>query len=309
MKFVKLIIILLLFGLISNVSKSVENKIELKIDNQIITSFDIKKEKRYLVSLNPNIKKLSDDQLYIMSKNSLVREKIKKIEVLKNFNSIDVNQEIIDQFIQDMIYKVNLSSKKQFLDYIKTKKLSLDYLEEKIKMEIMWNRLIYFRYSDKVKIDTDEIKKQILKNKKTESKQYFLQEILFDVKENENLNLKHKQIKKSIEEEGFEKSALLYSVSDTSKNNGNIGWVDSNVLNKNIYNEIKELNIGDYSNIITIPGGFLILKIIDTKKIEKEIDIEKELKKVVQKKMNEQLNQYSLIYFNKVKKNINIDEL
>ena len=82
-------------------------------------------------------------------------------------------------------------------------------------MEIMWNRLIYFRYSDKVKIDTDKIKKQILKNKKTESKQYFLQEILFDVKENENLNLKHKQIKKSIEEEGFEKSALLYSLSDT----------------------------------------------------------------------------------------------
>ena len=211
MKFVKLIIILLLFGLISNVSKSVENKIELKIDNQIITSFDIKKERRYLVSLNPNIKKLSDDQIYVMSKNSIIREKIKKIEILKNFTFIDVNQEIIDQFTQDMIDKVNLSSKKQFLVYLKKNNLSLDYLEEKIKMEIMWNRLIYFRYSDKVKIDTDEIKKQILKNKKTESNN-ILQEILFDVKENENLNLKHKQIKKSIEEEGFEKSALLYSV-------------------------------------------------------------------------------------------------
>ena len=111
----------------------------------------------------------------------------------------------------------------------------------------------------------------------------------------------------------FKRSAFfmtkLYSLSDTSKNNGNIGWVDSNVLNKNIYNEIKELNIGDYSNLITIPGGFLILKIIDTKIIEKVIDIETELKKVTQKKMNEQLNQYSLIYYNKVKKNIKIDEL
>lgn len=309
MKFIKFFIVLFFFALNSNVSKSVENKIELKIDNQIITSFDIKKERSYLLSLNPNIKKLSDDQIYIMSKNSLIREKIKKIEILKNFTFIDVNQEIIDQFIQDMINKVNLSSKKQFLVYLKKNKLSLDYLEEKIKMEIMWNRLIYLKFNTNVKIDTEEIKKQILKNKKAGSKQYFLQEILFDVKENENLNLKHKKIKKSIAEEGFEKSALLYSLSDTSKNNGNIGWVDSNVLNKNIYNEIKGLNIGDYSNLITIPGGFLILKIIDTKIIEEVIDIETELKKVAQKKMNEQLNQYSLIYYNKVKKNIKIDEL
>jgi len=58
-----------------------------------------------------------------------------------------------------------------------------------------------------------------------------------------------------------------------------------------------------------VPGGFLILKLLDFKEVNKEFNIENEVKKIVKEKTNQQLNRFSNIYFNKVKKDIVIDEL
>ncbi len=309
MKLIKFLTSLIISILITNQSYGIENKIILKIGNEIITSYDIQKEANYLSSLNPNIKNLSNDQIYTLSKNSLIRYKIKQNEILKNFDNYEVDRDVIDQFIENIINKNNLNSKKEFFNHIKKNKLSIDYIEKKISMEVLWNRLIYIKYYSKVKTDNKKIKEQIKKNNKLGKKQVFLQEILFEIKENENINSKYKILKKSIDEEGFEKTALLYSLSETSKNSGNIGWVDANSLNKNILKEVNKLNIGESTNPITIPGGFLILKLKNTRIEREEINIEEEIKKIVQNKINEQLNQYSLIYYNKIKKNININEL
>lgn len=309
MKLIKFLTSLIISILVTNQSYGIENKIILKIGNEIITSYDIQKEANYLSSLNPNIKNLSNDQIYTLSKNSLIRYKIKQNEILKNFDNYEVDRDVIDQFIENIINKNNLNSKKEFFNHIKKNKLSIDYIEKKISMEVLWNRLIYIKYYSKVKTDNKKIKEQIKKNNKLGKKQVFLQEILFEIKENENINSKYKILKKSIDEEGFEKTALLYSLSETSKNSGNIGWVDANSLNKNILKEVNKLNIGESTNPITIPGGFLILKLKNTRIEREEINIEEEIKKIVQNKINEQLNQYSLIYYNKIKKNININEL
>lgn len=309
MKLIKFLTSLIISILITNQSYGIENKIILKIGNEIITSYDIQKEANYLSSLNPNIKNLSNDQIYTLSKNSLIRYKIKQNEILKNFDNYEVDRDVIDQFIENIINKNNLNSKKEFFNHIKKNKLSIDYIEKKISMEVLWNRLIYIKYYSKVKTDNKKIKEQIKKNNKLGKKQVFLQEILFEIKENENINSKYKILKKSIDEEGFEKTALLYSLSETSKNSGNIGWVDANSLNKNILKEVNKLNIGESTNPITIPGGFLILKLKNTRIEREEINIEEEIKKIVQNKINEQLNQYSLIFYNKIKKNININEL
>ena len=292
-----------------NTLYAIDNKIIVKIDNDIITSLDIKKETRYLLSLNPNTKTLSKNQIYKISKNSLIREKIKKKEILKNFTKIEIEQDVVNQFIENMFNKIGLSSKLDFKSYLEENKLSLNYVEEKIKLEIMWNRLIYTKYKSKLKINSEEIKNQILKNKETGSKQYFLQEILFDIKKDENIQKKNNLIQDSINKQGFEKTALLYSISSTSQNNGNIGWISASSLNKNIYDKIKDLKAGEISKPITIPGGFLILKILEMKIVQEEIDVEKELSKVIKNKTNSQLNQYSLIFYNKIKKDIQIDEL
>ena len=60
---------------------------------------------------------------------------------------------------------------------------------------------------------------------------------------------------------------------------------------------------------IVIPGGFLILKIENTREIDVEFDLEQEIQNIIKKKTNEQLNQLSNIYFNKIKKNIEVNEL
>ena len=309
MKTIKLISIFIFLILSKTQANSIENKIILKIDNEIITSLDIKKEARYLITLNPNTKNLSNDQIYLISKNSLVREKIKKKEILKNFEIINIEQDILEELIKNMFDKLNINSRNEFINYLNKNKLTIDHVEEKIKMEVMWNRLVYLKFKSKIKIDSEAIKKGILKNQKTGSKKYFLQEILFDIKKDENIQKKNYLIQDSIKKQGFEKTALLYSISSTSKNNGNIGWISASSLNKNIYDKIKDLKAGEISKPITIPGGFLILKILEMKIVQEEIDVEKELSKVIKNKTNSQLNQYSLIFYNKIKKDIQIDEL
>lgn len=309
MKTIKLISIFIILILSKTQANSIENKIILKIDNEIITSLDIKKEARYLITLNPNTKNLSNDQIYLISKNSLVREKIKKKEILKNFEIINIEQDILEELIKNMFDKLNINSRNEFINYLNKNKLTIDHVEEKIKMEVMWNRLVYLKFKSKIKINSEAIKNEILKNQKTGSKKYFLQEILFDIKKDENIQKKNNLIQDSINKQGFEKTALLYSISSTSKNNGNIGWISASSLNKNIYDKIKDLKAGEISKPITIPGGFLILKILEMKIVQEEIDVEKELSKVIKNKTNSQLNQYSLIFYNKIKKDIQIDEL
>ena len=309
MKTIKLISIFIFLILSKTQANSIENKIILKIDNEIITSLDVKKEARYLITLNPNTKNLSKDQIYLISKNSLVREKIKKKEILKNFEIINIEQDILEELIKNMFDKLNINSRNEFINYLNKNKLTIDHVEEKIKMEVMWNRLVYLKFKSKIKINSEAIKKEILKNQKTGSKKYFLQEILFDIKKDENIQKKNYLIQDSINKQGFEKTALLYSISSTSQNNGNIGWISANSLNKNIYDKIKDLKAGEISKPITIPGGFLILKILEMKIVQEEIDVEKELSKVIKNKTNSQLNQYSLIFYNKIKKDILIDEL
>lgn len=307
-KLFKILLLVFIFNFNFSDVAAIKNEIILKVGNEIITSLDIKKEAIYLMTLNSEIEKLSQKQIYEISKNSLIREKIKKKEIVKNFKKIEVNQEVLDQIFKNMYSEINLNSKNEFKNFLEIKKINFDTIEEKIKIEILWNRLIYLKYNKKININIDEIKNK-LNNEQKNLKQIFLQEIMFELKNEEKLQNKFLEISKKIEKNGFEKTALTESIADSSKKRGDIGWVNANTLNKNILNELKSLKIGDYSKPITIPGGFLILKIKDMKIIKKEINIKSELDKIVREKTNQQLNQYSNIYYNKIKKNINIDEI
>tara|TARA_B100001027_G_scaffold116689_1_gene80556 strand:+ start:1006 stop:1929 length:924 start_codon:yes stop_codon:yes gene_type:complete len=298
----------ILILIISN-SFAIEIKIALKIDNEIITNLDIKKEGRYLSSLNTNFSNLSSDQIYEISKNSLVREKIKEKYISKFFEQTVIEEKTLNNYIMNLFNKLNLKSIEEFENYLNKNNLNLNYVKNKINIELMWNRLIYYKYKSKLKIDEDEIKKELSNTKIIQSKKFFLQEILFEIKEKEKISEKYQKIKNEIFNSSFGKAALLYSLSDTSTNNGNIGWINQSSLNQNILKKINVLNVGDISNPITVPGGFLILKIKEVEIERKNIDIEKELQKIIKSKTNQQLNQYSLIFYNKIKKDILINEL
>jgi len=298
---------ILFFCLILNNAKSIETKIIYNIENEIITNIDIKNEFKYLIALNNSLKELDKGRILNISKESIIREKIKKIEILKNFKVIELNEDYYELLLKNIYLRLNLRSIYEFEAYLKDYDLKIDDIKTKITIDTLWNELIMRKYSSKVTINKDEIKKEILKNSKIQLKEYQLSEIIFEVTSKEEIAIKYNEVIKSINEIGFENSAATYSFSESAKIGGDIGWIAENSLNKNIKKNINGLQIGEITKPIILPNGVLILKLINTKNLETTIDIENELKKAINYERNRQLNQYSKIYYNKIKKNLDFN--
>ena len=303
-------ILSLLFIFICNIYSSafsVENKIILKIDNNLITTVDIFNEARYLQTLNPNLKNLEKFEIFEIAKNSLIRENVKIIEISKNkLNKIDENY--LKNIIQNIYKNIGFNTKKEFLDYIKNSSIDINEIEKKLLIEAKWNQLIYRKFYSKLKKpDVIKIKKDIQANKKF-TNSYLLFEILFTAKKNEEAKEKYIKILNTIDSKGFENAAAIFSSSESSKTGGKLGWVNENSLNKKILREISKIKIEEVTKPILIPGGFLILYLKDIKKTENKIDLDKEVSMKIRSLQNDQLNQYSNIYYNKVKKDIDIYE-
>tara|TARA_B100000161_G_scaffold265386_1_gene241329 strand:+ start:1018 stop:1962 length:945 start_codon:yes stop_codon:yes gene_type:complete len=305
--FIKKRFLLLIFFLSIQTSVfAFENEIIVKVDNKIITKIDIKNEAKYLSSLNPNLKNLKENDLFQIAKSSLIREKIKEIEISK-IDNININQDYLNNIISSIYKNIGLTNINEFMNYLKTQNIDIEEIEKKISKEAIWNQLIYKKYKKKVKIDENKIKNEIENNKQF-ANSYLLYEITFNTEKKDDLQIIFEKIKKSIEVNGFENTASIFSISDTSKVGGKLGWINENSISKKIVEEIKNLNDGEYTNPIQIPGGFLVLSVKEKKTLEQETDVEAEFLLKVKALTNQQLNQYSNIYFNKIKKNIKIYE-
>ena len=287
--------------------KALENKILIKINNDIITSVDIFNEVNYLAFSNKNFKELDNFKSYEIAKKSIIRQKIQEIELLKNFKELKIDEKYYGNLIKNYYENLGLNSYDKFLEYVKKNNVDINIIKQKITIEVLWNQLIYKKFSSNIRIDKEQIKRNLNKNEKI--KEYLLSEIIFYNEKKEDLKIKLEEIKKTIRIEGFSKAALEHSVSDTAKNNGELGWIKENFISNQIKKELTKIKLGEYTNPIKVPGGFLLIKINDIRELEKEIDLEKEINLIVRKKTNDQLNQFSNIYFNKIKKNIKIDEI
>ena len=293
--------------LIFSKSLSIETKIIHQIENEIITNVDIKNEFKYLLALNNNLKKLEKEKILAISNESAIREKIKTIEISKNFKEIKIDNEYLNLLLKNTYSRLNLQSLEELELYLKDYDLNLKEVKKKITIDALWNELIIKKYSSKVVINEAAIKKELLKNSKIQSKEYQLSEIIFEVENKEEIEKKYKEVVKSINEIGFENSAATYSFSESAKIGGDIGWINENSLNNNIRKNISSLKVGEFTKPIILSNGILILKLINTKNSETTIDIENELKKAINYERNRQLNQYSKIYYNKIKKNLDFN--
>ena len=307
-KRIQFFVCIIFFFLLGNLH-ALENKILIKVNNEIITSLDINSEINYLIALNKNIENLDKEKKYNIAKNSLIRERIKKIEILNYVKKIEIEEKISDEILKSTYSRLGINSKAEFLMYIKNYNININTIVKKVSIEMLWNQLIVSKFSDKIKINKDHLKNKILTKDNKEIKRYLLSEILFNVSNNNELQTKLDKIKASIVELGFENTAAIYSISDNSKIGGKLDWINESVLSKKIRGELNGIAIGDLTNPIVTPGGFLLLKIEDIKSIKKKIDLNKELEIMIKTESNKQLNQYSNIYFNKISKNFQIDEL
>ena len=311
MKFVKrfLIYLIIFFFNFINVN-SYENKILIKINNDIITSIDLYNESNYLLALNTNLKELEKNEIYEIAKKSLIKDRIKAIELLKHNKSFQSDEKYISELVKSIYKNLNLNNFENFIDYLNQFNVSYEYLKNKLSIQLEWNNLIATKFINNVVIDVEKIKNDIQKNTSKNSKEYLLSEIVFEIPSNKTYEEKIKTIESDIKKQGFINAALIHSISNSaSNNNGKIGWLNENSINKNIKEILNNLKIGNHTKPITVPGGFLILKIEDIRIVENQnYDLDKKINEIINIKRNEQLNSYSNIYFNKVKKDLKIYE-
>ena len=286
---------------------AIENKILFKVNNQIITSMDILTELQYLEIINRDFKKTPKKQAFEIAKRSLIREKIKEIELIKILKEIKVEDELLNNLLINYFKSINIKTISDFEKYFLSQEINPNLIKKKISIEILWNQLIYSKFKQNVKIDRELIKNEISINAK--KNEFLLSEILFNINENEKLNNKIILLEKEIKNKGFAQTALSYSISETASKGGKLGWVSEAIMSSKIKERVKKIKIGNYTKPIVIPGGFLILKIEDIREVNNNSDLNSEINKIVKEKTNEQLNQFSNIYFNKVKKDVVINEL
>ena len=288
-------------------SLAIENKILFKVNNEIITSMDILTELKYLGIINKDLKKTTNNQAFEIAKRSLIREKIKEIELKKLLKEIEVEEKFLNNLLINYFKVINIKTISEFEKFFISQDIDPNLIKKKISIEILWNQFIYSKFKQNVKIDRKSIQKELSNNVK--KKEFLLSEILFNINESEKLKDKIILLKKEIKEKGFSQTALSYSISDTSNKGGKLGWVSETILSQKIKNEIKKIRVGDHTDPIVIPGGFLIIKIEDIREKDNSSDLNNEVEKIIKDKTNEQLNQFSNIYFNKIKKDIVINEL
>ena len=301
--------ILLLSLLLLLPVKANETNIVIKVNNEIITNIDIENEIRYLVALNNELKETSEEILKNLAKQSVIKEKIKKKEVSKYFK-FNTSQEFLDTVIKSYYTKLGIDSLENFKIYLQEYDLELDIVKNKIEIELLWNQLIGSKYQDQISINKKDLENKVEKYLKENelTKEFNLSEIVFQIKNNNEIIEKKNLIKKDIVKKGFKSAANIYSISESSKFGGELGWIKSNQLSNKILDILTNLSIDEISEPIKIPNGYMILKINDIREITIEKDKEKLLDDLIKVETNNKYSQFSIIHYNKLKLNSVISE-
>ena len=278
-----------------------------KVNQEIITNIDLDFEKRYLVSLNPNLKKLDQNRIKEYAKNSLINEKIKKIEIEKIFKIVP-NETLLSKVIADIYSSIGISSLSEFESYLSQNKIDIKRVKEKISIEIAWNDLIVKIFANEIEIDQNFLIQEIEKIDEEKIDKLLISEIIFTINEKKELKPKYEEIKKSINEIGFEETARIYSLSDSKKSGGNLGWIYKNQLSKNVRESLNKIQIGGFTEPIVTSGGFLILKLNDLKTEDVKINKDAQLKKMIEFERERQFTRFSTLYYKRVFNNTEINE-
>ena len=298
--------VIILIFLISNYAYSLENKILFKINNKIITTLDIYDESQILKLLNKNISELDYAEIDKIASKSRKNQIFKEIELIRYNNNLNISEQNLNSYLDNYSKKIGFKNLNEFKKYCKKNSIDFMTIKKKVTIEVLWSRLIYEKFIKNVKINRQKIKDEILKKKLID--EYLLFEIIFNVENKNSLDIKFNEIKKSIKNIGFEKTALTYSIASTSQNAGNLGWIKETALSSSVKEILKKTGIENYTNPIQIPGGFLIFFIKDIKQTKSNLNLDKELENAIKSQTNKQLNQFSNIYLSKIKKNLEINE-
>ena len=283
-------------------------KIKYKVGDEIITNTDINNEKNYLFFLRPDLKNLTNSEMLKISEKSIIRDLIKKREVNRVFKDLD-NKMINDEIKRKLFNFKKVKNEKEFLELLDGANIEYEIILERMKYEAFWNELIFQKYNSLIKINKNKLKldleHKISSNKKYE---YNISELLFEIGKNESFQSKYKEILNYIKLNDFETAASRFSISNSANNGGQIGWIKETLLSNNINSKLNKLEINELTSPMKYPNGYLILRVNNKKEIKEKINLEKELDELIKYEQNKQLNQFSILFFKKLKQNISINE-
>ncbi len=304
----KFLIIIFFICFISEIEAKATIQIKYKVGDEIITNTDIQNEKKYLIFLRPELNNLSEEEIIKVSENSLIKELIKKKEINKVFK--DLNNEILIKEIKNKLFRYKkVKNEKELKSIILNANIKYEKIIDKMKYELFWNELVFQKYNNLIKIDKERLKvdlnSKISKNKKYE---YNISELLFELNENETLENKYKEIISYIKLNDFRTAATRFSISNSSNNGGDIGWIKETLFSRDLNDIIKNMKKSQITKPIKYPNGYLILRINDKREIKRSINFEEELEQLVSFEKNKQLNQFSLLFYKKLKQNTVINE-
>ena len=301
----KKINIFLFILLISNLSYfpaiALKNKILVKIDNSIVTSYELKnKLKTSLILSNQQLNQINIDKNKKRALKYLIDLKLKKNELEKykfDIENLNINNQLLSLSSNNII---------EFEKKFEKLGINFDLFVRELKIETAWKQLMFNIYKDKVKINQDEIDRQVIDYIQNNSNiiELRISEIEINLDKNSSYQSELEYIKKEIEDNGFENTAIKLSTSSSSQNYGDIGWVNEESLNPRISKALKDLNIGEISLPIKNQDTFLLLKLTD-RKITKvsDVDTEDYKKKMIDQKKNELFSLYSRSHLSKLKNN------
>jgi peptidyl-prolyl cis-trans isomerase SurA len=306
-KYINIKIFVIVFSLMFCKSFALENKIVLKVNNEIITTLDIYNEINELKFFNKNFSIVDEKEIYQIALQSILKHEIRKTEILKNFNNFKViNENYLNDLIKENYKKLGFDNLTDFKENLKKNEVNFVRFKEKLEINLLWGQIIYTKYFDKVVINEKKLKDQI-NNMKNSSKSFNLNEIVYEAQNLKDVDIVYNIIKNDITKLGFEMAATKHSLSDTSSAGGNIGWVDENSLNKQILNELETIPLKSITKPIRISGGFLILQKLEEKEIIKNYNPDDELNKLIKFETEQQLSSFSNIHFNKIKNDLRIN--
>ena len=298
---------LICFVFVEKAKAEINDSLFMIVGDRAVTQSDVVNEIKILLILNNE--SYTDeirDKLQQIAVNSIIKRTIKEIEVKKNnyfaYNEKDLNNELLR-----LANNINVD-----IDTLKnicaSNELDFALIVNNIKVDLMWNSIIFQLYKDKLTINKDEIDESLkLKQNKKEVFEYLISEILIanpvgDI----NAETKKIELKEKIENEGFETVARNLSISESALKGGDLGWVNENSIAKKVKPSIINTSLGGLSEPVVLTDGILFFKVRDKRKVEKKLTLEEEKNELVNLEKVKILKMHSLTHYDKLKRTISI---
>ena len=299
----KIFFVILITSLfITKANSKIDNALFIAVGDIPITKLDVVNEiKKILILTNTSYSEEKRDKLNEIAINSMIKRNIKRIEIEKN-DFLEFSQKELNFELNKLASGLNIDLD-TLKDICKSNGLEFSLISDQIRVELLWQSLIFHLYKGNISISADEIEEQLkLIQDKKEFTEYLISEIVIRPSSNEDIKTVVKGIKERIEIEGFENVAMDMSISDTNIKGGDLGWVDEAIISDKLKSKILNTQIGMVSEPIILPEGILIIKVRDKRTTEREINLEETKNKLVKFEKNKILNMYSMSHYDKLRR-------